>query len=101
MLCTRGGPVIRALDCCRTLARESWKRAFALIGTTIWRLGGVDVIVRSGFGLMWFWAGNFVLAVGVVLKRMRSVYYRVAVHGRDFRCNIAAGDLVLGRVGGL
>ena len=61
----------------------------------------LTVIVRSGFGLTWFLAGNFVLAAGVVLKRMRSVYYRVAVRGRDFRCNIAAGDLVLRRVGGL
>lgn len=56
--------------------------------------------LRSSTCMTWFLAGNFVLAVGVVLKRMRSVYYRVAVHGRDFGCNIAAGDLVLGRVGG-
>lgn len=47
-------------------------------------LGGIDAIVRLGFGLTWFLAGNFVLTVGVVLKRMRSVYYRVAVHKRDF-----------------
>lgn len=48
-------------------------------------LGGVDVVVRVGFGLTWFLVGNLVLTVGVVLKRMRSVCYRVAVHRRDFK----------------
>ena len=45
---------------------------------------GIEFFVRLGFGLTWCLATNFVLTVGVVLKRMRCVYYRVAVHRREF-----------------
>lgn len=41
---------------------------------------GIEFFVRLGFGLTWCLAANFVLTVGVVLKRMRSVYCRVAAH---------------------
>lgn len=47
-------------------------------------VGDIEIVVRLSYGLTWGMVANFILTVGVVLKRMRSVYYRVAVHKRNF-----------------
>ena len=45
--------------------------------------GSMDVFVRTGFGLVWCLVVNFILTVGVVLKRMRRVYVIVAMRNRN------------------
>lgn len=44
--------------------------------------GSLDLFVRVGFGLAWCLVVNFVLTVGMVLKRMRRVYQIVAMRNR-------------------
>lgn len=46
-------------------------------------LGCLELLARVGYGLVWGFAANFVLTVGVVLKRMRCVYEIVAVHSHS------------------
>ena len=44
-------------------------------------LGGFELLVRVGYGVVWCLVANFVLTVGIVLKRMRRVY-RIAGQGK-------------------
>lgn len=44
-------------------------------------LGEFDLLVRAGYGVIWCLVANFVLTVGMVLKRMRRVY-QIAGQGK-------------------
>lgn len=52
-------------------------------GIAVGTIGDIDVLVRLGFGLVWYLIVNFVLTVCMVLKRIQRVYEVVAVHRRN------------------